>query len=57
MAKVMDVPLDRLDAFRIDPASVSSLEWTSPGFEVAQMNNRSHSERPVPHAIDLAQVD
>ena len=29
MAKVLDVPLDRLDAFRIDPASVSSLEWTS----------------------------
>ena len=51
MAKVMDVPLDRLDAFRIDPASVSSLEWTSTGFEITQMNNRSYSERPAPHPM------
>ncbi|HTG90221.1 MAG TPA: histidine phosphatase family protein [Vicinamibacterales bacterium] len=56
VAKVMDVPLDRLDSFRIDPASVSSLEWSSTGFEITQMNNRSYSERPVPHAIELAQA-
>jgi probable phosphoglycerate mutase len=57
VARVMDVPLDRLDSFRIDPASVSSLEWTSAGFEITQMNNRSYSERLAPHAIDLAQVE
>jgi broad specificity phosphatase PhoE len=56
IAKALEVPLDRLDSFRIDPASVSSLEWTSSGFEVTQINNRSYCERPVPDTNALAQA-
>jgi broad specificity phosphatase PhoE len=43
IAKVMEAPLDRLDAFRIDPASVSVLEPTESGFEITQLNNHSYA--------------
>ena len=44
IAKVMDMPLDRLNSFRIDPASVSILEPTPDGFELTQLNNLSYAE-------------
>jgi probable phosphoglycerate mutase len=44
VARVMDVPLDRLDSFRIDPASVSVLEPAAQGFELVQLNNHAYRD-------------
>lgn len=44
VAKVIDVPLDRLDSFRIDPASVSVLEPAMSGFELTQLNNHAYRD-------------
>ena len=49
IAKVMDMPLDRLNSFRIDPASVSVLESTPDGFELTQLNNHSYAQNVASH--------
>jgi probable phosphoglycerate mutase len=44
VAHIMAVPLDRLDSFRIDPASVSVLEPAARGFELVQLNNHAYRD-------------
>ena len=44
VAKVIDLPLDRLDAFRIDPASVSAVERESDRFVLAQLNDHAYCD-------------
>jgi probable phosphoglycerate mutase len=44
VASVIDVPIDRLDSFRIDPASVSVLEPTAHGFELVELNNHAYRD-------------
>ena len=49
VAKIIGVPLDRLDAFEIDPASISALDRAGQGFVLAQLNchaNGSHYVAP-----------
>jgi broad specificity phosphatase PhoE len=43
VAKVIDAPIDRLDSFAIDPASVSVLAPTWRGFELTLLNCHAYS--------------
>jgi broad specificity phosphatase PhoE len=43
VAHVLDAPLDRIDAFAIDPASVSVIVPTDRGFELTRLNCHAYS--------------
>jgi probable phosphoglycerate mutase len=44
VARVIDLPLDRLHSFRIDPASLTIVEPTARGFELVRLNSYAYSD-------------